>query len=126
MPRTQILIADDEAHVRNLVRIKLEGHGYAVAVAIDGQEAYEMALDVNPELVITDLQMPQMTGYELCLKLRETPRLTNVLAIMLTSRGDLLTDQQRSAAGIVQLVEKPFSPRQILLLVQSLKPLAAA
>jgi two-component system alkaline phosphatase synthesis response regulator PhoP len=120
MPRKKILIADDEAHVRIVLGRKLESAGFEVVSAIDGQDALELLTDFVPDLIVTDLQMPRMTGLEFCHKIRNDPSLTAVPAIILTSRGDMLTDEQKTAAGIQHILDKPFSPRQLLSLVQSL------
>jgi DNA-binding response OmpR family regulator len=114
----KILIADDEAHIRHILRNKLEAAGFSVSVAQDGREALSIALEVLPDLLITDLQMPEMTGLELCHSLRDEPTTAGIPAIMLTSRGDVLTDDQKSRARIARLIDKPFSPRLLLATIQ--------
>ena len=66
-----ILVVDDEAHILQVLSIKLRNAGYEVLTAVDGEEAFEMASKEPPDLVITDFQMPYMTGLELCKALRE-------------------------------------------------------
>ena len=114
----KILIADDEAHIRHIVRNKLEAAGFVAAVAHDGQEALCLAIEFLPDLLITDLQMPEMNGLDLCLSLRAQATTAHIPAIMLTSRGDILTEQQKSLAKIARLIDKPFSPRLLLATVQ--------
>jgi CheY-like chemotaxis protein len=114
----KILIADDEAHIRHILKNKLDASGFTTWVAHDGQEALSLALELLPDLLITDLQMPEMNGLELCLRLRAEPSTAQIPAIMLTSRGDILTDQQKAQAKIAWLLDKPFSPRLLLTTVQ--------
>ncbi|MCS7033113.1 MAG: response regulator, partial [Phycisphaerae bacterium] len=108
-----ILVADDESHILNVVSLKLRNAGFRVLTARDGQEALEIATNERPDLLITDYHMPQLTGIELCRKLRESSQTASIPAIMLTARGyNLETDSEES--GIRQLISKPFSPRQLL------------
>ncbi len=115
-----ILVVDDEAHILNVVSLKLRNAGYQVVTAQDGDEAFELALQCRPALVITDYQMPIMTGLELCAKLAEHPSTSHVPALMLTARGFALSEDDLSKANIVDLLSKPFSPREVLGRVQEL------
>src|SRR4029453_17705705 len=82
-----ILVADDESHILHVVSMKLRNAGFRVVTARDGREAFEMALHEKPDLLITDYHMPELSGLELCRKLKEEPSTTNIPAIMLTARG---------------------------------------
>ena len=73
MPK-KILVADDEAHIRHIVSTKLSNAGFEVVTASDGEEALEVCLAEKPDMIITDLQMPYMTGVEFCIRLRESER----------------------------------------------------
>jgi CheY-like chemotaxis protein len=118
-PRT-ILIADDEHHIRSVVAQKLRSAGYTVIEVRDGEEALEAALQAVPDLVITDFQMPLLSGLELCasLKAREATRTTP--AILLTARGHAVGPDELARTNIRKIVDKPFSAKTLLELVQSM------
>jgi two-component system, OmpR family, alkaline phosphatase synthesis response regulator PhoP len=122
-PKT-ILVADDETHILNVVSLKLKNAGFRVVTARDGQEALELAQQEQPDLLITDHNMPQMTGLELCHKLREDSRFDKMPAIMLSARGFQLDERDTAGSGIRMMISKPFSPREVLTAVEQI--LAAA
>lgn len=109
-----ILVADDESHILNVVSLKLRNAGFCVLTARDGLEAFELAQQEKPDLLITDYHMPQMSGLELCQKLKQCPQAASIPAIMLTARGYNLEDQDMQESGILRMISKPFSPRQLL------------
>lgn len=109
-----ILVADDESHILHVVSLKLSNAGFRVLTAHDGQEAFEVATQEHPDLVITDYHMPQLSGLELCQKLKQTPDTASIPAIMLTARGYQLEPRDTEQSGILRMLSKPFSPRQLL------------
>lgn len=121
MPR-KILVADDEAHILHVVSLKLKNAGYEVLTAVDGEEALELCRSERPDLVITDYQMPFLTGLEFCNKLRESDETKGIPAIMLTARGFDLDPDEMTTAGIMSVLAKPFSPREMLEKVKELLP----
>jgi two-component system alkaline phosphatase synthesis response regulator PhoP len=121
-----ILVADDESHILNVVSIKLRNAGFRVLTARDGQEALEVARQEKPDLLITDLHMPRLTGLELCRKLREEAELAPIPAIMLTARGYCLEPGDTEESGVLCMLSKPFSPRQLLATVNDVLHRAAA
>jgi two-component system, OmpR family, alkaline phosphatase synthesis response regulator PhoP len=110
----KILVADDESHILHVVSLKLRNAGYEVLTAADGQEALELAQSEHPDLLITDYHMPQLSGLELCQKLKQDPGTSNIPAIMLTARGYQLDPQDTEQSGILRMLSKPFSPRNLL------------
>ncbi|NLW87359.1 MAG: response regulator [Planctomycetes bacterium] len=110
----RILVADDEAHILHVVSMKLKNAGYEVLTAVDGEEALELCLSEQPDLLITDYQMPYLTGMELCLKLRSDEKTKAIPAIMLTARGFDIEPQEMIDAGLAAVLAKPFSPREVL------------
>ncbi|MFW6059165.1 MAG: response regulator [Phycisphaeraceae bacterium] len=114
--RTQplILVVDDESHILHVVSLKLKNAGYQVITAEDGEEGAAAALEHLPDMIISDYQMPYMTGLEMCLKLRGEEATRDIPAIMLTARGFSLAEHQLAQARISAVVSKPFSPREIL------------
>ncbi len=124
--KKRILVVDDESHILHVVSLKLSNAGYDVVTAADGEEGYEVAMQVLPDLIITDFQMPFMTGLELCQKLKQQPSTANTPALMLTARGFSLTPTDLAQTNIVGVLSKPFSPRDVLARVQQLvNPVAA-
>lgn len=116
----RVLVADDETHILHVVSMKLRNAGYDVITAVDGGEALELCATEKPDLLITDYQMPVMTGLELCRQLRNTPQTRGIPAIMLTARGFDIEPAEMLEAGIAAVLAKPFSPREILMKVNEL------
>ena len=114
----KVLVADDEAHILHVVSMKLTNAGYEVFTAVDGEEALELARAERPDVVITDYQMPVMTGLEMCKQLRKSDQTARIPAIMLTARGFDLEPADMTEAGIVMVLTKPFSPREVLAKVE--------
>lgn len=110
----KILVADDEAHILHVVSMKLRNAGFEVLTALDGEEALELAKAEKPDLVITDYQMPIMTGVDFLKGLRACEDTKAIPAIMLTARGFDIESSEMAAAGISAVLAKPFSPREIL------------
>ena len=122
----KILVADDETHILHVVSLKLRNAGFIVVTARDGQEALEMAQADRPDLIITDYHMPQLSGLELCQRLKQDPKTTGIPAIMLTARGYHLEPSDTEQSGILRMLSKPFSPRQLLTTVNEVLEQAAA
>jgi len=116
----KILVADDEAHILRVLSMKLSNAGYEVITAVDGEEALELCRSEEPDLVITDYQMPYLTGLELCKQLRSTQGLESIPAIMLTAREFDIEPGAMEDAGIAEVLGKPFSPREVLQKVKDL------
>src|SRR3954469_19971136 len=121
-----ILVADDESHILHVVSLKLRNAGFRVLTARDGQEALEMAQQEHPDLLITDYHMPQLSGLELCQRLKRDPATSGIPAIMLTARGYHLEPHDTEQSGILRMLSKPFSPRQLLTTVNEVLQQAAA
>jgi two-component system phosphate regulon response regulator PhoB len=110
----RILVADDEPHIVGVLALKLRNAGFDVRTAADGEEAWELASKDPPDLVITDLQMPYMTGLDLCARLKRHPATASIPAIMLTARGHALAPADLEPTNIRLVLSKPFSPREVL------------
>src|SRR5688572_24557276 len=109
-----ILVADDESHILHVVSLKLRNAGFRVLTARDGAEALEIAQQQHPDLLITDYHMPQLSGLELCQRMKQDERTSDIPAIMLTARGYHLEPRDTEQSGILRMLSKPFSPRQLL------------
>ncbi len=112
--KRKVLVADDEAHILHVLSTKLAKAGYEVVTALDGEEALELCLAEKPDMVITDYQMPCLTGLELCHRLRQNAQAREIPVLMLTARGFDIAPGEMAAAGIAGVLSKPFSPREIL------------
>ena len=122
----KVLVADDEAHIRHVLSMKLSNAGYDVVTATDGEEALEVCLTETPDLVCTDYQMPYMSGLDLCRQLHENERTRNIPILMLTARGFDIEPEEMAAARISAVLAKPFSPREVLARVNELLAPAGA
>ena len=114
----QILVVDDESHIVQVLSLKLRNAGYDVRTAMDGEEGFEVALREGPDLIITDFQMPYMTGLELCAALSAEPKTSTIPVVLLTARGHALEPEDLVKGNICQVLSKPFSPRAIVDLIQ--------
>jgi CheY-like chemotaxis protein len=110
----RILVADDEEYIVRVVSFKLESAGYEVVEAIDGADAWSKVRAGGIDLVLTDHQMPLMTGLELAGRINADPATPHIPVIMLTARGFRLDAEEIVASRIVELIAKPFSPRGLL------------
>ena len=115
-----ILVVDDETHIVQVLSFKLRNAGYEVLTAEDGEEGLEVARNKLPDLIITDFQMPYMTGMELCTALHEDETTACIPVLMLTARGYALNDSDLNINNIKGVLSKPFSPRAIVLQVSEL------
>ncbi|NQU41926.1 response regulator [bacterium] len=121
MPGERILVVDDECHIREVIRIKLEIVGYVVQTASSGPQALEMATEFRPDLIITDYTMPPgLDGLPLLRAFRECEA-TAGKPILLVTGSVAITNTLESKMlefSHVTLIKKPFSPRNLLLVVQ--------
>jgi two-component system KDP operon response regulator KdpE len=112
----RILVVDDESQIARVLRTGLKTHGYDVRVAADGVSALETFSDWHPDLVVTDLSMPNMDGLELCRQLR---KLSQLPIIVLSVRGEEKTKVQALDAGADDYVTKPFGMEELLARVRA-------
>ena len=117
----KILVVDDEAQIIRVLRRSLMAHAYEVRTASDGQAALDLFHDWNPDLVITDLSMPEMTGLELCREIRKTSELP---IIVLSVKGEEQTKVEALDAGADDYITKPFGINELL--ASFVRPCAAS
>ncbi len=110
----RILVVDDEAHIVQVVALKFRNAGLEVETAGDGDEALALVRRTPFDLVVTDLQMPTMSGIELARAMAADATLARIPVLMLTARGHLLREGEADSANIARVVHKPFSPRGLL------------
>ncbi|MEN8126314.1 MAG: response regulator [Planctomycetota bacterium] len=114
MNKRKALVVDDEFHIVQVVSIKLKNNGFDVTTAENGSLAYDLACQDCPDIIVTDYQMPMMSGVEMIEKLRQNPETAHIPVIMLTARGFTIEDDQREQLRIAACLSKPFSPREVL------------
>jgi len=115
---TKILIAEDERDIRDLITYTLQFAGYEVVSAGDGEEAVRLALQEMPDLVLMDVRMPRMTGYEACKAIKADEKTKGIPVVFLSAKGQEAEIQAGMQAGAVEYMVKPFSPDQLTTRVQ--------
>jgi DNA-binding response OmpR family regulator len=115
-----VLIVDDERHITHIVGRKLERSGLRVYSANFGREALDIAIEHVPDIVVTDFQMPGMTGLELAIALHNHPRTAHTPVIMVTARGHRLPSSELVDTNIREIMMKPFSPNELLVRVEEI------
>jgi two-component system alkaline phosphatase synthesis response regulator PhoP len=114
MAGKKVLVVDDEIHIVHVVAIKLRNNGFEVISAGNGVEGFKLACEERPDIIITDFQMPIMTGLEMVEKLRGCEQTKDIPVIMLTARGFAIGDEQKRDLQISECLSKPFSPKELL------------
>lgn len=110
----KILVVDDEKSIRELVSATLEGANYKIYEAADGEEALNLAREEKPDLVLLDVAMPEMDGFEVCKALKSHPETNSIYIIMLTGHIQEEYKQKGNEAGANDYFTKPFSPLALI------------
>ena len=120
----KILVVDDEDHICRVVALKLRSAGYRVTTAADAEQAIQAAQVERPDLIITDYQMPGLSGVELCRAMEDsfTPHIPSIL---LTARAYDLGGRNPHPLSLKRVMSKPFSPRHLVATVRELLEEAA-
>ncbi|HEY0835792.1 MAG TPA: phosphate regulon transcriptional regulator PhoB [Azospirillum sp.] len=119
-PRPLVLVVEDERELVTLITYNLEREGFRVAVAFDGEDALLQVLERAPDVVLLDWMLPEVSGLEVCRRLRRTPKTAGVPIIMLTARGDERDRVHGLSAGADDYLVKPFSPAELAARIRSL------
>ena len=114
----KILIAEDERDIRDLITFTLKFAGYEVVATANGEEAYQKALQDKPDLILMDVRMPRMTGYEACKRMKAEDSLKDVPVVFLSAKGQDSEVNAGLDAGATEYILKPFSPDQLTQRVQ--------
>ena len=109
----KILIAEDERDIRDLITFTLRFAGYEVISASNGEEGYNMAKQLLPDLILMDVRMPKMTGYEACKALKADKSTEAIPVVFLSAKGQESEVQAGLDVGAVEYILKPFSPDQL-------------
>jgi len=116
----RILVVEDNIAMAGVIRFTLQHAGFDVTLAANGQEAWNLLEESDFDLIVTDQQMPYMTGIALCRKLRDVGKLQEIPVILLTAkRLELDLERLRTELGISTVMLKPFSPSQLSIIVES-------
>ncbi|MBI4777422.1 response regulator [Candidatus Desantisbacteria bacterium] len=119
MPK-KILAVDDDIAIVGMIEFKLKAAGLDVTCAFNGQDALNKILEDKPDLIITDINMPQMTGIELVRQLKNSAQTRDIPVIILTARGEDEQKEEAEQIGANVFVNKPFSPSKLLEIVQQM------
>lgn len=110
----RILIAEDEPDIRELVAFTLRFAGHEVIPTSNGEEAYEKAQEIIPDLIMMDVRMPKMTGYDACRAMKQTPAIKDIPVVFLSAKGQDSEIQVGLEAGAEEYLLKPFAPDQLV------------
>jgi len=115
----KIVIAEDEPDIRDLITFTLRFAGFEVVAGSNGEEGVELAQREKPDLIIMDVRMPRMTGYEACRRIKSDPELQHIPFIFLSAKGQETEIQDGIEAGAEEYLLKPFAPDQLTERVRS-------
>jgi CheY-like chemotaxis protein len=119
--KTKILVADDENSLRTLLRAVIEaGQEFEISEAVDGEDALLQAQKNKPDIMILDVMMPGLSGFEVCEKIKTDPKLKGIIVIILTAKGQQTDKDWARSVGADYFLTKPFSPTELLSLVEKI------
>jgi DNA-binding response OmpR family regulator len=110
---TTILVAEDERDIRELIAFTLKYHGFEVITAENGEQALQLASEAKPDLLLLDVRMPRLSGYEVCQKVKERDDTRHIPVVFLSAKGQESEIVQGRKAGAVDYILKPFSPQEL-------------
>lgn len=110
----KILVVDDDLHMVHAISYKLRQQDYEVFTAHNGRDGFDLACQCKPDLVVTDFQMPVMSGFEMAVLLGSSPESSELPVIMLTARGHKIPPAEMAKTNIKALMAKPFSSRELI------------
>lgn len=114
----KILVVDDERHIVRLVEVNLSRAGYDVVTAYDGVEALESVKSDTPDMIVLDVMMPRMDGFEVLRRLQADPDTQDIPVIMLTAKAQDADIFKGWSSGVSSYLTKPFNPRELLTFVE--------
>jgi DNA-binding response OmpR family regulator len=116
----KVLVADDEKDIRRLVVFTLERAGFEILEAVDGNEAFQIATELHPDIILLDVMMPYMDGYEVCRKLREIPAMKNIPVLFLSAKAQNYEISEGMEVGANDYIIKPFIPKELAAKVKAI------
>ena len=114
MNKGKILVVDDENYILHILDFSLGAEGYEVITAEDGEEAVRKAKEERPDLVVLDVMMPKMDGFEACRTIKRDPELGTTPVILLSAKARDVDQKQGYEAGADDYITKPFSPGRLV------------
>ncbi len=114
MSRGRILVVDDEIYIVHILDFSLGMEGYEVVTALDGEEALRKVNEAKPDLIVLDIMMPKMDGYETCKALKSDAATKDIPVILLSAKGRNVDMQTGYDVGADDYITKPFSPRKLV------------
>ena len=109
----KVLICDDEPYVTESLSYLVKREGYQVITAEDGEDGFNKAKEILPDLIFLDVMMPKKSGFEVCQQLKKDERTKGIYIIILTARGEEFDEKRAKEAGVDEYITKPFSPRKL-------------
>ena len=116
----KIVIAEDERDIRDLVAFTLRFAGHEVSAASNGEEAVELAKKEKPDLILLDVRMPRMTGYDACREIKKQPSLVDTPVVFLSAKGQEEEVETGMSVGAEEYLLKPFAPDQLSLRISEI------
>lgn len=116
----RILVVDDEKYIRNILDFSLGGEGFEVITADNGEEALTKSVDLHPDLIVLDVMMPKIDGFEVCRALKTKSDTKDIPIVILTARDRDEDRKKGKDAGVDRYMTKPFSPGRLVDLVHEL------
>lgn len=114
MAKGKILVVDDEIYIVHILDFSLGMEGYEVLTALDGEQALERARAERPDLIVLDIMMPKLDGYETCKLLKADPVTKDIPVILLSAKGRNVDQKVGFEVGANDYITKPFSPRKLV------------
>lgn len=108
-----ILVAEDERDIRELINFTLSFAGHSVTQAANGEEAVKLAQEIKPDLIMLDVRMPKMTGYEACRQLKGIDTVKDIPVVFLSAKGQDEEVKTGMEAGAIDYILKPFAPDEL-------------
>ena len=112
--RFRILLVDDEPSIVKMVGKRLEVEGFEVLIAMDGQAGLEQARSAQPHLIVLDLMLPKLNGYEICTMLKQDPRYQKIPIVLFTAKTQAKDEQLGKECGADAYVRKPFRAQELI------------
>src|SRR5438270_7458960 len=114
MAKGKILVVDDEIYIVHILDFSLGMEGYEVITALDGEQGLEKARSEHPDLIVLDIMMPRLDGYETCKMLKAGPETRHIPVILLSAKGRNVDQKVGFEVGADDYITKPFSPRKLV------------
>ena len=116
----RVLAVDDEPHILKLVSFSLASHGFEVLQASDGMTAASMAESEQPDLILMDVMMPILNGYDACERIKANPKTAHIPVVMLSAKSQAAEQTEGLARGALCYITKPFTPKELVQRVNEL------